>query len=318
MNEQIANRHVMMVRMLPDWLVENLRSHCHLIGPVETASGNILPADAEKTEVLLTMSSIVTGRELIDALPALKLVICYGSGHEFVDVDYLRSKGIALTNAAGSNAGSVAEFAMGQILASSRHIVSSDQFLRTGEWKGNSVERYPLVDGLQGKRIAIYGLGEIGQKIARLAQAFDMTVGYHSRTRKTGEYRYFETVAALADWADVFVVAARGTPENHHVINRDMLARIGRNGLLINIARGMLVDEEALCEALENGSLGGAALDVYEFEPAVSPRLLAAKNAILTPHVAANTHSAQRAQQQRMLDNVIRHFLSEPLPGRVC
>lgn len=318
MNEQIANRHVLMVRTLPSWLTDNLQQHCHLMGPVETDNGNVLPAGAEQTEVLLTMSSIVTDRALIDALPALKLVICYGSGHEFVDVEYLRSKGIALTNAAGANAGSVAEFAMGQVLASSRHILRSDQFLRTGEWKGNSVERYPLVDGLEGKRLGIYGLGEIGQKIARLAQAFDMCVGYHSRTRKTDAYRYFDSVAELAGWADVFIVAARGTAENYHVINRDILARIGPDGQLINIARGMLVDEEALCDALARGTLGGAALDVYEHEPTVSARLLAAPNAILTPHVAANTHTAQRAQQQRMLDNVIRYFSSKAFIGRVC
>ncbi|MFS2223172.1 2-hydroxyacid dehydrogenase [Pantoea sp. B65] len=305
-----------MARMLPAGLVEKLAMHCNLLGPLRVLDGSELPAGAETAEVLLTMSSIVTGRGLIDALPNLKLVICYGSGVEFIDGDYLKQKGITLTNAAGSNAASVAEFAMGQILASCRHILTSDRFLRTGAWQGNSVERYPLVAGLQGRRLGIYGLGEIGAQIARLAQAFHMSVGYHSRTRKPGDYLYLESLEQLAEWADVLVVAARGTPQNYHVIDAGVLRLLGADGHLINIARGMLVDENALCNALESGQLAGAALDVYEFEPEVSARLLAVKNAILTPHVAANTYLAQQAQQQRMLDNVIRYFAGSPLIGR--
>ncbi|OSM94531.1 MULTISPECIES: NAD(P)-dependent oxidoreductase [Lonsdalea] len=311
-------KNVLMARTLPAGLVENLSSHFHLMGPLTTLDGHNLPEGADKAEVLLTMSSIVTGRALIDALPALKLVICYGSGMEFVDSAYLQQKGIALTNAAGSNAGSVAEFAFGQILASCRHILSSDAFLRSGEWKGNSIERYPLVSGLQGRRIGIYGLGEIGAQIARLAQAFAMEVGYHSRSPKTVDYRYLDSIEQLADWADVLVIAARGTPQNYHIIDADILRRLGADGHLINIARGMLVDENALCDALESGQLAGAALDVYEFEPEISARLLAAPNAILTPHVAANTHTAQQAQQQRMLDNVMAYFAGRPLIGRAC
>ncbi|MBP2167346.1 lactate dehydrogenase-like 2-hydroxyacid dehydrogenase [Erwinia toletana] len=309
-------KNVLMVRMLPAGLVEKLNMHCNLMGPVSALDGSDLPAGAESAEVLLTMSSIQTGRALIDALPNLKLVICYGSGMEFVDSDYLKQKGIALTNASGSNASSVAEFALGQILASCRHILSGDRFLRSGEWKGNSVERYPLVAGLQGRKIGIYGLGEIGLQIARLAQAFNMAVGYHSRARKPGDYLYLESLEQLAEWADVLVVAARGTPQNYHIIDGAVLRLLGADGHLINIARGMLVDENALCDALESGQLAGAALDVYEFEPEVSARLRAAPNAILTPHIAANTWSAQQAQQQRMLDNVIRYFAGSPLIGR--
>nr|WP_241391438.1 NAD(P)-dependent oxidoreductase [Serratia proteamaculans]ULG18671.1 2-hydroxyacid dehydrogenase [Serratia proteamaculans] len=315
MNETIIEKNVLMVRMLPAGLVEQLTINCNLMGPLTLLDGSELPPGAEKTEVLLTMSSIATGRGLIDALPNLKLVICYGSGMEFVDSDYLKQKGIALTNAAGSNAGSVAEFAIGQILASCRHILSSDRFLRTGEWRGNSVERYSIVSGLQGKRIGIYGLGEIGVQIARLAQAFNMEVGYYSRSRKPVDYLYLESIEHLAEWSDILVVAARGTSQNYHVIDASVLRLLGVDGHLINIARGMLVDENALCDVLELGQLAGAALDVYEFEPEISARLRAAPNTILTPHVAANTHSAQEAQQQRMLDNVIRYFARSPLIG---
>ncbi len=308
-------KNVLMTRMLPAALVEQLREHCHLLGPIDALDGSGLPAGAENVEVLLTMSSISTNRALIDALPQLKLVCCYGSGIEFVDTAYLRQKGITLTNAAGTNAASVAEFALGMMLASNRQIIASDSFLRSGQWLGNSVLRYPLVSGLQGKRVGIYGLGEIGQQIALRAQAFGMEIGYCSRSRKTAAYHYCADIAGLAQWADILVLAARGTPENYHVVDGDILRLLGSNGCLINVARGMLVDENALCTALEQRELACAALDVYEFEPEISARLLAAPNALLTPHIAANTYSAQHAQQQRMLENVIRYFSGRPLVG---
>ena len=311
------NQTLLVIGSLPEALLAELRRDFQLLGPL-SAPEDALPPGAERAEVLLTMSSLATGRGLITALPALKLVICYGSGVEFVDQDALRERGIALTNAAGANAASVAEFAMGQILASCRRILAGDGFLRSGQWLGNTVARYPQVTGLQGRRIGIYGLGEIGSQIARLAQAFDMQVGYHSRTVKPVEYRYFEDIDALAAWCDVLVIAARGTPQTYHVVNARVLQLLGPQGHLINIARGMLLDEAALCEALESGQLAGAALDVFEQEPRVSERLRRAPNAILTPHVAANTASAQQAQQQRMLDNVRRFYGQQPLIGSVC
>ncbi len=318
MKEKKMKKTILMARTLPDELVKQLREHYHLVGPLTRLDGSDLPEGAESAEVLLTMSSIKTDKALIDALPKLQLVSCYGSGVEFVDCEYLKQRGIALTNAAGTNASSVAEFAMGLILAGSRHILAGDRFLRSGLWQGNSVERYHLVPGLQDCRLGIYGLGEIGSRIARLGEAFNMSIGYHSRSRKSVPYHYLASLEALADWADILVVATRGSEENYHAINDNILQRLGPHGYVINIARGMLVDETALCNALDNGQLAGAALDVYESEPAVSARLRAMQNVILTPHIAANTHYAQAAQQKRMLDNVELYFSGSELIGRVC
>lgn len=317
LKEITMKKTILMARMLPDDLVKQLREHYHLIGPLTRLDGTDLPAGADRAEVLLTLSSVKTDKALIDALPKLQLVSCYGSGIEFVDSAYLKQRGIALTNAAGTNASSVAEFTVGLMLAGSRHILSGDRFLRTGLWKGNSVERYTLVPGLQDCRLGIYGLGEIGSRIARLAEAFNMSVGYHSRSRKSVPYHYLASLEELAGWADILVVATRGSEDNYHAVNGDILRRLGSDGYLINIARGMLVDETALCDALENGQLAGAALDVYESEPAVSARLRAMQNVILTPHIAANTHYAQAAQQKRMLDNVELYFSGRQLIGRV-
>lgn len=318
MQEKKMKKTILMARTLPDELVKQLREHYHLVGPLTRLDGSELPLGAESAEVLLTMSSIKTDKALIDALPKLQLVSCYGSGVEFVDCEYLKQRGIALTNAAGTNASSVAEFTMGLILAGSRHILAGDRFLRTGLWKGNSVERYHLVPGLQDCRLGIYGLGEIGGRIARLGEAFNMSIGYHSRSRKSVPYHYLESLEQLAEWADILVVATRGSEENYHAINDTILQRLGPHGYLINIARGMLVDETALCNALDKGQLAGAALDVYESEPTVSARLRAMQNVILTPHIAANTHYAQAAQQKRMLDNVELYFSGSQLIGRVC
>ncbi|WJY15256.1 2-hydroxyacid dehydrogenase [Pectobacteriaceae bacterium CE90] len=318
MSETMMKKTVLMARMLPPRLVQQLREHFHLIGPLTRLDGQDLPAGAESAEVLLTMSGIPTEKALVDALPGLRLVSCYGSGIEFVDSEYLKQKGIALTNAAGTNASSVAEFALGLILSSTRQILTSERFLRSGQWKGNSVERYPSVPGLEGHRLGIYGLGEIGLQIAQRAQAFNMEIGYHSRTQKVVSYRFLENLLQLAEWADVLVLAARGTTQNYHIVDTQVLNALGPQGHLVNIARGMLVDEAALCDALENRRIAGAALDVYEFEPEISTRLQSVENIILTPHVAANTHSAQDAQQQRMLDNTVAYFKGGRLIGRVC
>jgi hydroxypyruvate reductase len=290
-----------------------------LLGPMERSAPDALPQGAEAAQALLTMGSLKTGAALIDALPKLGLISCYGTGIEGVDQACAKARGIKLCNAADANATSVAEFAMGLLLASARQIGAAERFVRAGRWQGNSVERMANVPGLAGRKLGIYGLGAIGARIASRAAAFDMTIGYHNRSQRPElPYLYHDSLIGLANWADVLIVAVRASIETRHAINAQVLRALGPEGHLINISRGIAVDEEALCEALETKLIAGAALDVYEHEPQVPDRLKVLENVVLTPHIAANAESAQLAQQELLLSNLEAYFAGKPLLSPVA
>ncbi|CAM5761054.1 2-hydroxyacid dehydrogenase [Bosea minatitlanensis] len=309
---------IVMVPRMPEALVARLRERYTVLGPMERSTPEALPAGAADAEALLTMGSLSTGAALIEALPKLRLICCYGTGVEGVDRARAKARGIALGNAGEANAASVAEFAMGLVLATARRIPQADRFVRAGRWKGNSVERMPAVPGLAGRRLGIYGLGAIGSRIARRAEAFEMEIGYHNRSRRADmPYRYHDSLLGLADWADILVVSARASAENRHAVDAAVLEALGPRGHLVNVSRGIAVDEEALCAALEAGVIAGAGLDVYENEPQISDRLKALDNVVLTPHIAAASDSAQAAQQEVLLGNLRAFFAGEPLPSPV-
>ncbi|WP_210251120.1 2-hydroxyacid dehydrogenase [Bosea sp. F3-2] len=303
---------------MPEALVARLRENFTLLGPMERSTPEALPPGAEQAEALLTMGSLSTDAALIDAVPKLRLICCYGTGIEGVDRVHAKARGIALANAGEANATGVAEFAMGLLLATARQIPQGDRFVRAGRWQGNSVQRMASVPGLAGRRLGIYGLGAIGSRIAKRAAAFDMEIGYHNRSRRADvPYLYHDSLLGLADWADVLVVSARASAENRHAVDAAVLKALGPRGHLVNISRGIAVDEDALCAALETGTIAGAGLDVYENEPHVSDRLKALDNVVLTPHIAAASESAQSAQQEVMLGNLRAFFAGEPLVSPV-
>lgn len=304
---------ILMAPRLPEALVAQLRARYELLGPLERSAPDALPPGADKAEALLTIGSQKTDAALLAALPALKLICCYGTGIEGVDREAARARGIRLTNAADANATSVAEFAMGLLLATCRSISRGDRFVRAGQWKGNSVERMSFVPGLAGRKLGIYGLGAIGSRIALRAAAFEMEIGYHNRSPRDVPYRRFDGLTDLAGWADVLMVSVRASAENRHAVDADVLAALGPQGYLVNISRGIAVDEEALCSALENGTIAGAGLDVFEQEPHVPERLRALENVVLTPHIAAGSEAAQIAQQTLLLGNLEAFFADRPL-----
>jgi lactate dehydrogenase-like 2-hydroxyacid dehydrogenase len=309
---------VLMAMRLPDAFVGRLSERYRPIGPLERSAADALPPEAREARALLTMGSLRTDAAMIEALPALELICCYGTGFEGVDRAHAAERGIRLANAGSANAAAVADFAIGLILALTRSIVAGDRFVRAAAWRGNSVERMPVTMGFGGRRLGIYGLGAIGLAIARRAEAFGVEIGYHGRAPKTGvPYTYHGSLVGLAEWADMLVVSVRAGPENRHAVDASVLQALGPEGHLINIARGSLVDERVLCEALESGTIAGAALDVFEHEPSVPEALKASGKVILTPHIAANCLSAQVAQQDMMIANLDAFFSGQPVPGAV-
>ena len=307
---------------VPKRFVERLSARFDVLGPLAPpfpASAAALPgADAQRVRVLVTMGNIATTREAIACLPSLGLICCFGSGYEGVDLAAARERGIVVTHSPGANASAVADLAVGLVIASVREVFAANAFLRRGDWSGNSAKRVPLVRGLTGRRIGIYGLGAIGEKIARRAAAFETEIGYHNRKRRPDvAWRYFDTLLALATWADVLVVAVRADAGNRHTVDAGVLAALGAEGHVVNIARGSVIDETALIAALRDGVIAGAGLDVYEHEPEVPAELQALPNVALTPHVGGGTKDAQAAMQDMVSANIDAYVAGVPVPTPV-
>ena len=208
----------------------------------------------------------------------------------------------------------LADLAMGLVIASVRQMFAANAFLRRGDWTGNYAKRMPLVRGLTGRKVGIYGLGTIGEQIARRAAAFAMEIGYHNRRRRPDvSYPYYATLHDLARWADVLVVAVRAGPGNRHAVDAGVLAALGPEGHVVNIARGSVIDEAALIRALREGLIAGAGLDVFEREPSVPDELVALENVVLTPHIAGGTLEAQAALQDLVVANVDAFFAGDPV-----
>jgi lactate dehydrogenase-like 2-hydroxyacid dehydrogenase len=241
----------------------------------------------------------------IAALPNLKVISSFGVGFDKVDVAAARARNIPVGYTPDVLNDCVADTAFGLVIDAGRRFTDSDRYLRRGDWLKAP---YPLATRISGKKLGIVGLGRIGRVIERRASGFDMEVRYHNRRPVEGVEGFEATLEGLARWADFLVVAAAGGAGSRHLISREILAALGPQGFLINIARGTVVDEEALIEALENKTIAGAGLDVYEDEPRVPARLIACQNAVLLPHLASGTHETRQAMGDLVLENLRSFF----------
>lgn len=286
--------------------------------PIDHPDRATMSPEAREARALITFGRFQTDRALIEALPRLGLICCYGTGFEGVDLRAARERGITVANGGTANATAVAEFTMGLIIASARDMLIGDRGLRRGEWRRGIIDRLPITPGLAGRRLGIYGLGSIGMKIAERATPFEMEIAYHNRRQRTDvPFAYHATLSSLATWSDILVVAVRAAESNRHSINAEILKALGPKGRLVNISRGLVVDHDALCDALESHRIAGAALDVYEHEPEVPARLIGLENVVLTPHMAAISGSAQRAQRDLLIANLEAFFAGRPVVAPV-
>lgn len=274
--------------------------------------------DAARVRVALVYGITEVSAETMAALPSLGLVCCIGSGYEGVDLAAARERGIAVTHSPGANASSVADLAVGLMLASVRRIADGDAYVRSGAWNDRESRRDMQVRGLTGRKVGVWGLGAIGAKIAARCEAFEMEVAYHGRSpRARMRWPFHPTLAGLAHWADVLMIAVRAGPDNRRAVDARVLAALGPQGHVVNISRGSVIDEPALIAALRDGTIAGAGLDVFDNEPAVAAELRALRNAVLTPHVGGNTDEAQLAMQDAVLANLEAFLARRPLPTPV-
>jgi lactate dehydrogenase-like 2-hydroxyacid dehydrogenase len=248
----------------------------------------------------------LTGAELMNALPNLEIVSSFGVGYDTVDTREAAKRGIVVTNTPGVLDEEVADTALGLLLCTVRQFPQADRFVRSGQWlKGE----FPLSATLRGRKAGIIGLGRIGKAIARRLEAVGLPVSYHGRRPQEGvSYPYYPTAAALAEAVDVLVVIIPGGAATKNMIGAEVLQALGPNGVLINVARGSVVDEDALIEALRSRTILAAGLDVFVDEPRVRQELLEMDHVVLFPHIGSSTHHTRDAMGQLVIDNLLAFF----------
>ena len=293
------------------YAVHEGKKHANRIDAVREA-GNTVRA------VLTNGRGGLSGDEMA-LLPNLELVCTVGAGYEAVDLDAARARNIAVANCPDTNASAVADSAMMLLMATTRQLLQADRFVRAGGWQDQWAVVTPTISG---KRLGILGMGTIGSKIAhRAARGFDMEVGYHNRTAVSAlSYRYFDSLIALATWADFLVCAAPGGAATRHLVNAEVLTALGAKGYLVNIGRGTVVETAALIDALQANRIAGAGLDVIEGEPSVPPKLpelLQFDNVVVTPHYAGRAPEARTAATALILANLSAYFAEKPPPSAV-
>ena len=271
-------------------------------------------ADAARVAAVVTSAPVGVPAAWLPQLPALKVVSSFGVGLDRLPLDAARAAGLPVGYTPDVLNDCVADLAMGLLIDGARRIAAADRFVRRGDWLQG---RYPLTTRVSGKRLGILGLGRIGQAVARRAAGFDMAIAYTNRRPAEGvAWRHELSLLALAQWADFLVLTVAAGPSTHHLVNAEVLRALGPQGLLVNVARGSVVDEAALIACLQNGELGGAALDVFEGEPRVPNSLLTMDNVVLAPHMASGTHDTRQAMADLVLANLRAGLAGEPLPAR--
>lgn len=264
----------------------------------------------------LTSGNVPLTVAMLDAMPRLGLISCATAGYDALPVTELAARGIALTNTSAALRDDVADMGILLMLAAARSFVAAEEYVRSGDWAAKGM--FPLQRSVSGKRLGIVGLGSLGQAVAQRAAAFNMAISYWNRSPKDVAWRYQPDLTELARESDILIVTVAGGPETAGLISAEVMAALGPNGLLVNIARGSVVDEPALISALESGALGAAALDVFASEPDPDPRLTSLPNVTLSPHHASGTEETRRAMAQLAVGNLVAFLDGRPLISPVA
>ena len=270
---------------------------------------------AHDIRVMVVAGEAPLDKALIEQLPNLDLLACFTSGYDGIDVDWCRARGLPVTHAPGVNHEDVADHALGLILAARRQIASGDRQVRFGQW---TAETRTITASLGGQKLGIVGLGHIGRAVAARAQAFRMDVQWWGPRTRDAEWPRADSLMALAKASDILVVACKADETNRGLISREVIEALGPDGLLVNVSRGQVVDEDALIAALKSGALGQAALDVFVEEPTDPDRWADVPNIVLTPHTAGATTAGVQGMLMLLMQNLQAHFAGEPLKTPVA
>ena len=268
----------------------------------------------EKVDAIAVMGGYKITPELMKSMTNLKIIACYGVGYDAIDIDYAKSLGIKVTNTPEVLNDEVADTAIALMLCVYKQIVDADNFARNNSWVNGD---FPLSKKFSGSKLGIVGMGRIGKAIAKRAEAFDCVISYHSRNKKDVKYKFYDNINELAKDVDTLCIITPGGKETEKLINQKVLKDLGTNGVLINVARGSVVDQDELIYCLKNNIILAAGLDVYVNEPNIPKELIDLKNTVLLPHIASGTVETRNAMGQLVYDNIKNYFEDKPLISQV-
>lgn len=273
------------------------------------------PIPQKDVQAILTRPSYPITPTLLDQLPQIKMIACCGVGYDNLPLDYLRQKGIMASNTPGVLNDAVCELTIGMLFALLRQIPKAHEFVLHKNWSKGA---FPFTTSLAGKTIGIVGMGRIGQELAARLLPFKVKIAYHGPHDKRLSYSYISSLIELARMSDVLILCCPGGKETERMIHKEVLDALGPSSYLINVARGSVVNESDLLFALQNQTIAGAALDVFENEPNPDQRFLGLPNVLLTPHIGSATQETRQAMTNLAIDNLDAFFNQCPLPTPIA
>jgi lactate dehydrogenase-like 2-hydroxyacid dehydrogenase len=259
----------------------------------------------------ITYNTVRGDAKTLARFPKLEIISAFGVGYDHVDAAYARDHNIMVTNTPDVLTEEVADIAMGLLIATLREFIKADRYLRSGLWQ---TQQFPLsVGSLRDRKVGMVGMGRIGQAIARRLEASKVPVVYHSRKPADGvSYKHYPDLIEMAKAVDTLIVIVPGGAGTAKMVNADVMKALGPRGVIINVARGTVVDEQALVAALKSGTILAAGLDVFEKEPNVPDELRAMQNVVLLPHIGSASVVTRNAMDQLVVDNLKAWFAGKP------
>ena len=306
--------HVLQMGPYPEWDIAPLEQRFVLHRLYDaTDKAAFLGEVGPQIRAIATRGDMGASAEVIAACPALEIIAINGVGYDAIDFPSVRARGITVTNTPDVLNGECADLAVGMMLALARGMIGGEAWARSGDWAAKGA--YPLQRRVWGQRAGILGLGRIGMELGRRLQGFGMKISYLARSPKEvpADWQFIANPVDLAKASDFLFVTALANASTKHIVNARVLEALGPRGMVFNISRAQNIDELALLDALEAGTIGGAGLDVFEGEPALNPRFTRLNNVVLQPHVGSATMETRVEMGKLVLDNLVAHFDGKPV-----
>lgn len=325
--QEISERPLVLIHRFPTFALpsnppftERLLAHFRLFDPLNSPGPLelVLSRHPEPIRAVVTVGPTPISAEFLSLLPELKLVVATSAGVDRIDLPECRRRGIVVTNASTAFCEDVADCAVGLLVDVLRKVSAADRFVRSGLWPGDKFFIYPLGFKLGGKRIGIVGLGSIGADVAKRLSAFGCSIAYTSRSQKPSfPFPFYANIRDLAANSDVLVLCCSLTEQTRHIVDKDVMTALGKEGVIVNVGRGALIDEKEMVNFLVRGDLGGAGLDVFENEPDVPKELFGLDNVVLSRHCAAFTPEGFEALLELVISNLKALFMNQPFSSVV-
>ena len=311
-----SKQAVLIIAPVMDYLTDKLEQTftVHKLFQV-TDHAEFFAKQGQNIKGIVTRGDIGVSNEVLALLPEVQIISIFGVGTDAVDLATTHERNIIVTTTPGVLTDDVADTALGLIIATSRRLCLADKFLRAGQWPHSTL---PLSSKVTGKRLGVFGMGQIGQAIARRAAGFDMQIAYTDKAHnETLPYQYVPDLMSLASQSDILVVAISGGKDSAGLINKTIFAAMPNHAILINIARGSMVNQDDLILALQQQNIGGAGLDVFADEPNVPLALIEMDNVVLLPHIASATTETRIQMSDIVFSNILAHFSGEKAPTAI-